>query len=240
MKTALIYIGCFILSIKAYAQVKKVYGRSFDYKSLSLTDTLRGNKLPNYYVCCSYINGELSDVDVFRKEEWMKEYLQTHARVLRKDGYTFFIYDPGKAKVGGYGKVFSKKTKFSDTAMLRNDTIIFKQTNQYRVQLHYAISIFSDTIIVEDKIFPTNNKKQFKNSTLFSFSNYTQWPLLTNYSRFYQITITPKKNDVVRAKRMIDDGMIDYSDGYLHTNEYFQKRGIAATLFWAKHLGIVY
>jgi hypothetical protein len=240
MKAVFIYIGFFILSIGSHAQVKKVYGRAFDYKTLSLTDTLSGNALPGYYVSCSYTNGVLSDVDIFRKEEWMKEYLQTHARVLLKDGYTFFIYDPGKAKVGGYGKLFSKKTKFSDTAMLRNDTIIFKRTNQYRIQLHYATYIFSDTVILEDKIFPIDNKKQFTNSTLFSFNNYAQWPLLTSYSRFYQIIITSKKNEVVKAKKMINDGTTDYSDSYLHTNEYFQKRGIVATLFWVEHLGIVY
>jgi len=240
MQFVIICICCFIFSIVSHAQVEKVYGSEFDYKTLSLRDTLSKNALPGYYVSCTYTNGVLSDINVFRKEEWMKEYLQTHARVLLKDGYTFFIYDPGKAKVGGYGRPFSKKTKFSDTAMLKNDTIIFKRTNQYRIQLHYATSIFSDTIVVDDKIFPTSKKKELPILTLSSFNNYAQWPLLKDYSRFYQITITPKKNEVVKAKRLIDDGTTDYSDNYLRTQEYFQKRRILANLFWVKHLGIVY
>lgn len=223
------------------AQTRKVYGRDFDYKTLLVIDTLSPNALPNYYVCCNYQNGVLTDIDIFQKADWMNKYLQTHSTVILKNGYTFFVYDAGKAKTGGYGRLFSKKTKFSDTAMLINDTLIYKTTRfgTSSVLVKYITSIFSDSITVHDKVFALGSRKLLQTSALASFENYLQWNELTTYSRYYQRTITPKADDIVKAKRILDP-YADYTYSGRHTREYFKLEKMPPSVFWIKHSGIIY
>ncbi len=221
-------------------QAKKIYGREFDYKTLSAIDTFNPNDLPNYYVCCSYQSGILTDIDIYRKDDWMRKYLHTHATVTFKKGCTFFIYDNGKTKVGGYGRLFSKKIKFTDTAMLKNDTLIFKTTRleTSSILIKYITSIYSDSITVDDKIFALGRRALLQSSSLSSFDNYLQWNLLNDYSRYYQLMITPKGNDIIKSKKILDP-YADYSFSGKYTKEYFMAEKIIPSLFWIRHIGIM-
>lgn len=240
MRVLFFVLSFFLLAPVGIGQVRKVYGRDFDYRTLFAKDTVSANALPRNYVCCTYQGSILTDIDIFRQEDWMKEPLQTHARVVRQGKHTFFIYDAGKTKSGGYGRLFSKKIQFSDTAMFVNDTLIYKRTTPISVYYQYATGIYSDSIVVNDKTFGGYTKKELQTSPLMSFANYTLWPLVDTYTRYYQIAITPSQQQVVKAKRMIADGTADYSFGYAHSQDYFTQRGIPASLFWIKHLGLIY
>lgn len=222
------------------AQVSKVYGRDFDFKSLSVIDTLSPNELPNYYVCGSYQSGVLTDIDIFQKADWMSKPLRTHAAIIIKNGYTFFIYDAGKSKVEGYGRLSLKKLKFSDTAMLKNDTLIYKTTRfkTSSVLIKFITSIFSDSIIVDDKVFALRTRKLLNSSSLSSFENYLHWNKLNSYSRYYQKTITLKENDIIKFKKILDP----YADyGYIekNTKQRFELEKMPLSLFWIKHSGVI-
>src|SRR5438552_4281681 len=102
-----------------HGQKRQIYSLDFDYKRLMPKDTFASTaNLPNYYVLTTYFDNVLTDIDLFQKENWMKKPLQTHAKVETKGKMIFFVYDAGKARVGGYGKVLSHKIRFTDTAML--------------------------------------------------------------------------------------------------------------------------
>lgn len=238
MKTILFSILLFQIAFYSTGQIKKVYGRDFDYRTLSVKDTLSRKDLPRYYVCCTYSDGILTDIEIYQREEWMTKHLQVHTHVVFKNGHIFFIYDPGKERVGSnvnYGLPFRKYTKETDTAFLANDTLIFKYTTKYRVMLRYITSIFSDSVSVESKIFPITKEEQKKNSK-FSFKNYTYWPKDTGYKIFYRLAVTFGRNEVVRAKRMIDDGKIDYSYYHSYDQQSFRHSEIPISLFWIVNL----
>ncbi len=240
MKILLLVVFTYFVSLPCLSQERKLYGKDFDYKLLVPKDTFNYSEgLPSYYVCCTYSNNVLIHIDIFQKEDWMNQHLHVGAEIVSKEGRIYFLYGEGKTRSGGYGRLFPKKIKMSDTAMLKNDTLIFKRTTPYSVQLHYAVNIFSDSVTIYDKNFPLNKKGTAK-SSLSSFVNYTQWNNLNNYSRFYLISLSLKKNEIVKAKKMIYDGTKDYSFGYLHNQEFFTKKGISASLFWIKHTGSIY
>lgn len=234
-------VNILISTVVAFSQKVKIWGKDFDYKNLSVIDTFSSDALPKYYVCGSYENGLLTDIDIFRKENGMGKYLRTHATVILKEGYALFVYDPGKAKTGGYGRLFSKKTKLTDTAMLRNDTLIYKTTRfgTSSVLIRYITSIYSDSIVIDDKIFSLGSRKMLRLSSLASFENYLTWNLLNNFSRYYQMAITPKADDIVKAKKHLDN-FADYSYSGRHTKYYFKLQEMRPSLFWIKHSGIIY
>ena len=234
-----ISIASLLFSMMAFSQTMQVYGLDFDYKTLAPKDTFSHSAhLPKYYVRATYKEGHLTDLDIFEQEDWMKEPLHIHARVVKKEDTTFFVYDGGKTKSGGYGRLLSRKVRFSDTAMLKNDTLIFKRTTPYSIQLHYATGIFSDSIAVAKKVFPLE-KKNSGNTLLLNFRYYPIWNELPTYSRYYQIAITPKRAEVVKAKKQVEDGSIDYSFSYLHEQDYFSRKKMPASMLWIKHFGII-
>ena len=239
MKRTLLIFALLVSSYFSIAQMKILYGREFDYKMIMLKDTVSADSLPDFYIQCSYNGTVLKNINIFQRYEWMHKPIITYIKVVQDGIYTFFIYNFSKVKVGGYGRLFSKKTKATDTAILVHDTLIFKETTKYKIHLQYVTSIFSDTIIVEDKYFPVT-KRQGEHFLLRSFGNYQKWPSLENYSSFYNIYILPFSGMVITGKKMADDGKIDYSFGYRRDQSFFKNLGLKPSLFWAKHLGVIY
>jgi len=188
----MVFFFCYLMLLQytSGAQERKIYGRDFDYKTLTPTHIFQIiDSVPAYYVSCTYNGNTLQSLDIFGKEPWMEQHLQTHASVQDRDGMIIFAYDNGKTR-SAYGRFPPVNSTVSDTAILIHDTLIFKKTTKYFISIHYATNIFGDSIYVDQKQFPIGRKAQRK-SMLSDLNSYLQWDNVEGFVRYYQILITP-------------------------------------------------
>lgn len=242
MRFKIIIFLLIIVNLYCQAQIQKVCGKDFDYKTLSPKDTFSlSSEIPPYYVCCTYLSGRLCEINIFMKEEWMREHQQVHAKVICDNEKTFFVYDEGYIRVGAgrYQRLFPKKTKITDTAMLVNDTLIFKNKSKYRYAIHFITNLYSDSIVINDyKVYPIE-KRDISTISSSSFSNYLEWFSDSTFSRFYKSVIFLRAEHIINHIR-IKDPVADYTFKDRYSRAEFEKRRMPISFFWIKHSGMIY
>lgn len=242
MRIIKIIIALLIFVNSIEAQKRIICGLDFDYKSLLPKDTFSCDLgTPSYYVSCLFDNGRLEEVDVYLKESWMKKHLKTHIKIEYKNHKIYFIYDNGKtwANSGRYQRLLSRKAIFTDTAVLINDTLIFKNTNQKRYAVHLITNLFSDSVIVDNnKLFPKSNENS-KLESLASFENYINWFQDSTFSYHYKNVIYLRSTDIINHIK-IKDPSADYTFKGRFTKDDFDKKRMPISIFWIKHSGLIY
>jgi hypothetical protein len=240
MKKLFAFIIFLSANTLARAQMHSVYGINFSYKSLFPTDTFDiSKKQPEYYVHCLYKKDSLREMEIHLGKGYNNKPLVAKASIIYIGKKVFFIYRSGKIRMG-YGKLFYKKTKISDTAMLLNDTLVFKTTTSGTISIHYVTKLFSDTVLIDNKIFFITNSRK-KSKSVFSFENYLNWKNnLPPPSKYYSLNIISGiRYSGYDCKMIYDNTGNNSCIGYSASAQGFPDK-IEWSLFWLKHLGFMY
>jgi len=221
--------------------IKEVFGKDFNYVTLKPIDTflIVNAKRPSYFVKCIYDNNSLKFLQILYIDKKGRNRVLSSAKVEIGENFSLFIYGSGKM-VRNYSQPLQKKIKYSDTAIVYKDTVIFKKVTPGGFQIHLISNLSSNVVNVCWKVLKYQDleisySKILQPSYITKFSD----SLITNlYTKIYLLSYTSYlKTQGLTCKKIKD---FDNKDNCLTFSLIGYPPDIPFSIFWLKHLGFIY
>lgn len=228
-----------LITVKGISQQLR-YFKNFDYAKMQGVNPLNENSLPNFYVICKYDNsGNLGSIGVVTKMDWEAYHSTRYFDVLNQNGQTLLLLGSGKQRTGYTRTLFQKKIYSSDSAMIVQDTIIYKTTSEKYIRVQFFTNINSDSIFFKEMTFPFAKNKDMKASILSSFAFYREWfKLYAGASDIVGGTIKLKSDPLLIWQKIKSSGYTNYIN--ITKRDFRDMTDMPITFFWLKDSGLLY
>ena len=185
----------------------------------------------NFIVKCVYDNFDnVISISGISKLTWQLLHGSTYIRVIRENNKTLLYVGSGKVRSGYTRSIFQKKFYQSDSAIVINDTMIFKTTSAGFFSIKIYTKINTENINLLEMVFLYNKKNRSSYSSLSSFENYKQWFSLNDISSSITGGVIRLKQPIILHKENIKSDGSFFSSIDI-TTDRLQERKICLYLF---------
>ena len=162
----------------------------------------------------------------------------THFGIIKKNDKSFLLFGSGKQRDGYTRALFQRKIFISDSAMIINDTMLYKQTSEKYIRIQYFTGINRDSISFSEVYIPFVKKKDMKASKFSSFNFYKDWFIIDSSASQIVSGMINLRSDTILIRNKIKS---NYFINPLNiTQESLQNLpGMPITFFWLKDSGLL-
>jgi hypothetical protein len=237
----IVFLLLTLLNINAISQEHR-YFKDFNYSKMSGINQLNENALPNFYLKCNYDkSGRLTSVGTKTKMKWEAYHsLSSGFNVKFETNRTFLLFGSGKQRDGYTRTIFQKKVFVSDTAMLVQDTILYKTTSDKYIRIQFFTNLNSDSINFKQMtfLFPKQKNKKAFVLSLSSFNFYKDWFNLNELADYIVEGTVKLKNDTILVRNDVKSpGFVNYPN--LTKRNFDDMKDMPISFFWLKQIGLL-